>query len=342
VIDEARNRARIGTLILLAVVNYCIAAVIGATATGVVIVIWILAHADGLPDSLQDLEYLGIGALAIVVVSAVVGGIVAVVRIPTLRRRLEAQIVTDTHTKFVDPDSLPRVRNLLDGLAIAAGISTPRFGVVDDPAPNSFGVGTKPDATLIGVTTGLIDTLSRDELEAVLAYEITRVASWDVAMATWTAALTGSALAKVDASSTAIFGAPNRWLAVRLQTWALRDEGRQRDAAAMAVCRNPASLVRALEKLAADPATVGSITTATAPLWIEVPESLVVGADASPRKHAAALGPLLLSERIAHLRELAHLAPPPAPTTPAPPPADHPVAPPLPPPVMRTPPEQHG
>lgn len=299
---------------LLATLNYCIAAVIGATVTGMVIVIWILAHADGLPDSLDELKWIGIGAGAIVVVSSVIGGVIAVVRIPTLRRRLEAQVMSDTGAIVVDPDTLPRVRNLLDGLAIAAGIPPPRFCVIADPAPNSFGIGTKPDRAIIGVTQGLIDTLSRDELEAILAYEITRVASWDVAMATWTAALTGRALAAVAADETAIFGAPSRWLTLRLQTWALRGQGHERDAAAMAVSRNPASLVRALEHLAADPAIVASITTATAPLWIEVPDSLVVG-DANTRG-ASALGPLLLSDRIAHLRELAHM--PDAPEPPAP------------------------
>lgn len=159
IIDRARNRARILTLILLATLNYCIAAVIAATVTGVLIVIWILAHADGLPDSLDELKWIGIGAGVIVAVSAVVGGVIAVVRIPTLRRGLEARVMSDTGATIVDPDTLPRVRNLLDGLAIAAGIPAPRFCVIDDPALNSFGVGTKPESTIIGVTTGLIDTL---------------------------------------------------------------------------------------------------------------------------------------------------------------------------------------
>ena len=297
-------------MIILATINYCIAAVIGATVTGAVIVIWILAKAGEIPDSLDGVKWLGIGAGAIIAVSALAGGLIAIVRIPTLRRSLEHEVMSDTGATIVDPDTLPRVRNLLDGLAIAAGIPAPRFCVVKDAALNSFGIGTKPDRTIIGVTTGLVDTLSRDELEAILAYEITRVASWDVAMATWTAALTGRALTAVAADETAFFGAPSRWLTLRLQAWALRGQGRERDTAAMAVSRNPASLVRALEHLAADPAVVASITTATAPLWIEVPDSLVVrvSSDGTPH-HTGALGPLLLSERIVHLRQMAGLPP---------------------------------
>jgi heat shock protein HtpX len=81
------------------------------------------------------------------------------------------------------------VRNLLDGLAIAAGIPTPRFAMISDPSPNSFGVGTRRrQRAIIAITDGLVDHLSRDELEAVLAYEVTRIRSYDVALASWTVA----------------------------------------------------------------------------------------------------------------------------------------------------------
>lgn|GEM_PF-5804346 len=305
IVDRARNRARILALILLATLNYCIAAMIGAAVTGIAIVAWILGNAGDLPDSLDGLKYLAIGIGAIIAAAAVIGGVIAVVRIPTLRRKLEEQILSESGATMVDPGVLPRVRNLLDGLAIAAGLPAPRFALVDDHAPNSFGVGTKPEHTIIGVTTGLIDALSRDELEAILAYEVTRVASWDVAMSSWTAALTGKALNAVDEESTGILGRPSRWLALRLQAWALRGQGRARDAAAISMSRNPASLIHALEKLAADPSNVASITAATAPLWVEVPIALAAA------KSGSALGPLLLAERITALRELAHLPPTP-------------------------------
>lgn len=304
-IDRARNRSRIAILILLATLNYCIAAMIGAAMTGVAVVVWVVGN-GGTPDSWDGVKFLAIGAAVVIAVAAVIGAVVAVFRLPTLRRGLERRVLAESGAVVVDPDVQPRVRNLLDGLAIAAGIDAPRFAIVEDPAPNSFGVGTHPDHTLIAVTTGLIDTLTRDELEAVLAYEITRVASLDVAMASWTAAITGSALAAVAEDTTGLLGRPSRALAQRLQIWALRGQGRERDEQAVRTARNPAALIRALEALSANPATVCRISVATAPLWIEVPEAL------AGRPGGAALGPLLLTERIAHLRELAHL---PAPDT---------------------------
>lgn len=301
VVERARNRARIVTVILLATLNYCVAAVIAGVVTGVVIVVWLIAEVGDLPSTGDGFRYLGIGIAIVVVGAAVVGGALAVVRIPTLRRNLEDQVMAESGAVIAAADRLPRVANLLDGLAIAAGLPAPKFAIVEDEAPNSFGVGTKPDRTVIGITTGLVDALSRDELEAVLAYEVTRVASWDVAMSTWTAALTGRALASVDAETTGIFGAPSRWFGIKIQTWALRGQGEARDEAAISMSRNPASLIRALEKLAADPADVASITVTTAPLWVEVPSDLLRA------RAGEALGPLLLSHRISRLRELAHL-----------------------------------
>ncbi len=317
-VDRAQNRGRILTLILLATLNYCVAAVIAATITGVAIVVWVIAKVGDLPSTGQGFKYLGLGSAAVIVGAAVVGGVIAVVRIPSLRAQLERQVLTesgavtvtsntasssvDASTPALDAHSVHQVQNLLDGLAIAAGLPAPKFAVVTDPAPNSFGVGTKPDRTVIGITTGLITVLTRDELEAILAYEITRVASWDVAMSTWTAALTGRALTAVDHEAAGIFGAPSRWFGLKLQAWALRGQGAARDEAAISMSRNPASLIRALEKLAADPNDVAAITPTTAPLWVEVPASLLNAGSGQ------ALGPLLLDERIDRLRALAHLS----------------------------------
>ncbi len=317
-VDRAQNRGRILTLILLATLNYCVAAVIAATLTGVVIVVWVIAKVGDLPSTAEGFKYLGLGSAAVIVGAAVVGGVIAIVRIPSLRVHLEQQVLTESGAVAVGADaatsrpgpsapaldahSVHQVQNLLDGLAIAAGLPAPTFAVVTDPAPNSFGVGTKPDRTVIGITTGLIDALTRDELEAILAYEVTRVASWDVAMSTWTAALTGRALAAVDDEAAGIFGAPSRWFGLKIQAWALRGQGAARDEAAISMSRNPASLIRALEKLAADPDDVAAITATTAPLWVEVPAKLLNTGSGQ------ALGPLLLAERIDRLRSLAHLS----------------------------------
>ena len=64
--------------------------------------------------------------------------------------------------------------------------------------------------------------------------------------------------------------------------WALRDQGTERDRAAVRFTRNPASLLRALEQLDADATEIGHVTRATAPLWIEFPAKVLAGSSTSP------------------------------------------------------------
>jgi heat shock protein HtpX len=180
-----------------------------------------------------------------------------------------------------------RVRNLLEGLAIAAHIPPPRFAVIGELAPNSFAVGTRPRNALVAVTTGAINTLSRDELEAILAYEVSRIGSWDVALTSWTVALTGAAMSEVQSGFARFIGFIPYHGSLLLQRWALRDSASARDRAAVRFTRNPLSLINALEVLQSNRHEIKAVTAATAPLWVEVP------------------GSSMLPERIAALRALA-------------------------------------
>ena len=125
---------------------------------------------------------------------------------------------------------------------------------------------------------------------------MSRIGSFDVALSSWTVALTSAAISEVDDDGAAsIIG----WLpykaSVWLQRWALRDSARRdRDRAAVQFTRNPVSLINALEALRDDATQIHSVTRATAPLWIEVP---------------ASDGSTLLDGRIAALREITGLEP---------------------------------
>ncbi|MET0628083.1 MAG: M48 family metalloprotease [Acidimicrobiia bacterium] len=307
---ERRNRARIVAVVVIAAANYVLAVALAAVSVTLALVLLALVKFEIFPDSVETLEWFGYGLGGITVVAFVVGTITALFRIPFARRSLEHRVLNETGAVVVADDSHREVRNLLAGLAIAAGIPEPRFAVISDPAPNSFGVGTRPETAIVGVTTGLTDHLSRDELEAVLAYEVSRIRSWDVALSSWTVALTGGALTALDADGGALssfIGWVPRHVAEWLQVWALRDQGHERDRAAVRFTRNPGSLVRALEKLDADRRQIGKVSRSTAPLWIEFPPKVLEGRSTRATRRLAAS--LLLDERIADLRELAHAAP---------------------------------
>jgi heat shock protein HtpX len=307
-----RNRVRIVAVVLLATVNFMLAVALAEVAIIVTAVVLALFQLEIFPDDVDTLRLFGIGIAALVVIAFVVGLLVALVRIPFARRSLERRVLRETGATVAGADAYPEIRNLLEALAIAAGIPPPRFAVIDDQAPNSFGVGTRPGATLLGITSGLQDRMTRDELEAVLAYEVSRIRSWDVALASWTVALTGGAISALDAQGDSallmsIVGWVPRRLAEWLQVWALRNQGRERDRAAVRFTRNPAALIGALEKLDDDATQVSRVSRATAPLWVEFPASALGSSHSRATRRLSE--ELLLDERIDTLRSLAGIGP---------------------------------
>jgi len=302
-----RNRLRILGLLVLATVVYWMAVCAAVVATAVLGLLWLFSEA-GLPDSVELLKWTGVLVLVVLALSVVIGTVLSLFRLPTLRRKLEAQVLAETGAHLADPDEHPEVRNLLEGLALSADVPVPRFAVIDDPVPNSFGVGTRPRNTIIGITSGLPTELSRDELEAALSYEVSRIGSWDIALSSWAVALTSGAIATAEADDLkAIVG----WLPARmaewLQAWALRDQGETRDRIAIQFTRHPEALITALEKLDADRGEIRRVSRATAPLWLEVPRGVYGGARSRRSKRLGTS--MLLQERIGRLTALAGLPP---------------------------------
>jgi heat shock protein HtpX len=325
-----RNRYRIVPVALLGALNYWVAAVIVTICTiigtSVALMIAGIFETDFweagfalirliiFAGKFLDWSTVGLVALAGFVAIGTVASIVMIVR---HLRGVERQVLTETRAAVESGGTHREVENLLSGLAVAADIPPPRFAVVNDAAPNSFAVGRKPDRVLVGVTTGLIDTLTRPELEAVLAYEISRVASWDIALSTWAVALTGKTVAFADeaveqgwAIRRVLLFIPTL-LGEWLRDFALRGQAEQRDMLAVRVTRNPQQLLDALEKLERDGTVVKQVTRATAPLWLETPNL----PSRSRWARRFAKEPSLV-DRIAKLREL--LRQPPSTTTPAP------------------------
>jgi heat shock protein HtpX len=88
---------------------------------------------------------------------------------------------------------LQQLTNVVDEMAIAAGIPAPRVYVVPDADPNAFATGRGPGHSSIAVTRGLLDALDREELQGVIAHEMSHVRNLDVRLMTIVAALVGTA-----------------------------------------------------------------------------------------------------------------------------------------------------
>src|SRR4051812_28395419 len=81
--------------------------------------------------------------------------------------------------------------NVVDEMAIAAGLPRPPVYVVPDPDPNAFATGRGPGHASIAVTRGLLDTLDREELQGVVAHEMSHIRNLDIRVMTIVAALVG-------------------------------------------------------------------------------------------------------------------------------------------------------
>jgi heat shock protein HtpX len=88
------------------------------------------------------------------------------------------------HAKEVTPQQEPRLHEIVDRLCLLADMKKPRVGVAEMDMPNAFATGRNPNHAVICATRGLMNRLNDEELEAVLAHELSHVAHRDVAIMT--------------------------------------------------------------------------------------------------------------------------------------------------------------
>jgi len=191
-----------------------------------------------------------------------------------------------------------RYHNLVEGLCIAAGLPKPRLYVVDDPAPNAFATGRNPKHAALAVTTGLLETMNRVELEGVIAHELSHVKNYDILVTTVAVTAVGAIALlsdlglrfmwfggrgdRRDSADSGGFGiilvilafallilAP--FIALLMQFAVSRRRELLADASGVQLTRYPPGLISALEKLKNDKAVVHHATRATAQMWIESP-----------------------------------------------------------------------
>ncbi|MBC8450585.1 M48 family metalloprotease, partial [bacterium] len=80
----------------------------------------------------------------------------------------DRMVLAISRAKPAQKEDHPHLYHSVEGLAIAAGIPTPKLYIIDDTAPNAFATGRDPEHAAIAVTTGLLQKLNRVELEGVI------------------------------------------------------------------------------------------------------------------------------------------------------------------------------
>jgi heat shock protein HtpX len=79
-----------------------------------------------------------------------------------------------------DPRAYQQLYNIVQTLAIGDGLPVPKVYVINDPSPNAFATGRDPNHAAVTVTTGLLQIMNREELEGVLAHEMSHIKNFDV------------------------------------------------------------------------------------------------------------------------------------------------------------------
>ena len=91
-----------------------------------------------------------------------------------------------------DEGEFREVHNIVENLAITAGLPKPRLYVIHDPAPNAFATGRNAEHAAVAVTTGLLGIMERHELEGVLAHELSHIGNRDILISTIVVVLVGA------------------------------------------------------------------------------------------------------------------------------------------------------
>jgi len=123
-----------------------------------------------------------------------------------------SQILGSTQAQKADPnDPLERqFINVVEEMAIAAGLPKPATWVVPDPDPNAFAVGRDPEHAAIAVTRGLLERLDREELQGVVGHEMAHVRNLDIRAMTLVTALFGAAALLSDVARRGLYHSGGR------------------------------------------------------------------------------------------------------------------------------------
>jgi heat shock protein HtpX len=206
------------------------------------------------------------------------------------------QVVLSTSgAKQIEKSDNRELYRIVENLAIGGGVPTPKIYIINDPSPNAFATGRDPQHASVAVTTGILDRLSKSELEGVIAHELSHVKNFDTRLMAIAAVLVGFIALLAD-----LFMRGLVWGGIRNEDENRRNQGlfmiigllfaiiaplvatliqlaisRKReflaDASGALLTRYPEGLARALEKISSDPRPLRTATSATAHLFIVNP-----------------------------------------------------------------------
>ena len=238
-------------------------------------------------------------------------------------------VLATSGAREITAEQQPQLHNVVQEMAIAANVPMPKVYLIDDTAPNAFATGRDPAHASVAITTGLLQKLDREELQGVMAHELSHVRNYDIRFSLMVGVLVGSIALLADFFLRFTFWGGGRRsrrdsdsggggglqivifavaivlailapIVARLVQLAV---SRQReylaDASGVELTRNPVGLERALAKITLDTEPLEVANRATQHLYFDNPIKAATGGSRGLfSTHPAAL------DRINRLREL--------------------------------------
>jgi heat shock protein HtpX len=208
-------------------------------------------------------------------------------------------VLATSRAREITHDDAPVLFNVVEEMAIAAGIPMPKVYIIDDSAPNAFATGRDPEHASVAVTSGLLEKLNRDELQGVIAHEMSHVGNFDIRYAMLVGILVGTTVLISDFFLRGLWftgggrgggrgggGGYGQLIMIvvaivlailaplfarLLQLSISRQREYLADASAVRLTRNPKGLADALQKISGDREVLEAANRATAHLYIVNP-----------------------------------------------------------------------
>jgi len=210
-------------------------------------------------------------------------------------------VLAASRAKEITHDDAPVLFNVVEEMTIAAGLPMPKVYIIEDSAPNAFATGRDPEHASVAVTSGLLKKLNRDELQGVIAHEMSHVGNFDIRYAMLVGVLVGTTVLISDFFLRGLWFGGGRGggrggggggggyaqlimmvvaillailaplFARLLQLSISRQREYLADASAVRLTRNPKGLADALQKIGGDREVLEAANRATAHLYIVNP-----------------------------------------------------------------------
>ena len=168
----ANKRRSAGLIVLMALLLAALGGALGA--------LW-----SGEPESALFGAFVGLCVWGVLLLVNLMGG--------------ESVLLASANAREVSHEDAPQLYNVVEEMRIAASLpAMPRVYIIDTPVPNAFAVGLKPERACVAITAGLLERLSRDELQGVVAHELGHIANRDTLFMTLAGVTLGAIVLLAD------------------------------------------------------------------------------------------------------------------------------------------------